>query len=87
MLFDRTSGAAGAMCDALSGTDYVAKLEAALDALYGRSCVVMSSADAALHTALHLCGTKRGDYVFVPSFTLTKVCSAISLLTLSPTTA
>ena len=44
MLFDRTSGAAGAMCDALSGTDYVAKLEAALGALYGRACVVMSSA-------------------------------------------
>lgn len=78
MLFDRTSGAAGAMCDALSGTDYVAKLEAALCALYGRACVVMSSADAAFHTALHLCGTKKGDYVFVPSFTFYSYVSTVT---------
>ncbi len=78
MLFDRTSGAAGAMCDALSGTDYVAKLEASLGALYGRACVVMSSADAAFHTALHLCGTRKGDYVFVPSFTFYSYVSTVT---------
>lgn len=70
MLFiDRHGEAAGALEQALSGGDCVARLSAELEALYGKSTVALSSTDAALHTALHLCGVTDGDYVFVPTFT------------------
>lgn len=70
MIFiDRQGGAAGALCDSLSGADYASRLENALTDSTGRAAVAMCSSDAALHTALYLCGVTRGDYVFVPSYT------------------
>lgn len=80
MIFiDRRGGAASALCDSLSGTDYVSRLEKILEETTGRNCVAMCSSDAALHTALYLCGATRGDYVFVPSFTFySYVSTAVS---------
>ncbi len=69
LLFDRQGGAAGAMCDALSGKDYISLLESALSAALSREVIAMCSADAALHTALYLCGVRSGDYVIVPTRT------------------
>lgn len=70
MIFiDRKGGAAGALCDSMSGVDYVARLQSELKQRYGKNTVAMSSADGALHTALHICGVRGGDYVFVPSYT------------------
>lgn len=57
------------MADALSGTDYVSRLEAEFSTETEKCAVAMASVDAALHTALFLCGVKEGDYVFVPTFT------------------
>ena len=57
------------MLGALAYADYAARLEDELSAVYGKSVAAMSSADAALHTALKLCGVQNGDYVFVPTFT------------------
>lgn len=57
------------MCDALVVGEYVERLERKLSELFGRKTVAMCSADAALHTALFLCGAGDGDYVFVPTFT------------------
>ncbi len=68
-MFDRKSGAAGTVCDALSGADYVELFEDRLTEMYGRKTVVLCSADAAIHTALYLCGAGAGDYVFVPTYT------------------
>lgn len=69
MLFKRKSLAAERVCSALSGVDYGKKLERALYSMFGRKTLPLSSADAAIHTALYLCGARDGDYVFVPTFT------------------
>ncbi len=70
MLFiDKQGEAAGAALGALSDGDCAVKLENTLKRLTGKSAVAVCSVDAALHTALHLCGAGRGDYVFVPTFT------------------
>lgn len=57
------------MCDSVSGVDYVARLQSELETGYGRRALAMCSTDGALHTALHICGVRDGDYVFVPSYT------------------
>lgn len=70
MLFiDRHGEAAGAVNAALSGGDYTSRLERELEALFKRRAVAVCTADAAIHTALHLCGVRERDYVFVPSYT------------------
>lgn len=66
---DKQGEAAGALLDALTGVDYVRRLESALSMSTGKRVVALSSADAALNTALYLCGVGRGDYVFVPTYT------------------
>ncbi len=66
---DRRGAAAGAMANALSGDDYAARLEREIGARAGKRAVALASADAALHTALVLCGVNAGDYVAVPTFT------------------
>ncbi len=69
MLFiDRQGNAAWTMNDAMSGTDYIARLERRLS-IPGKSAIAMCSVDAAIHTALYLCSVERGDYVCVPTFT------------------
>ena len=70
MLFiDRYGESAAAALDALSGGGYAARLEREIEARAGKPAVAVCSVDAAVHTALHLCGVKDGDYVFLPSFT------------------
>lgn len=70
MLFiDKQGEAASAALCALNGDDNVSRLESALKRRTGKNAVAVCSADAALHTALFLCGAGRGDYVFVPTFT------------------
>ena len=70
MLFiDKYGDAAAALNDALSGTDYVARLERELCAMTNRNAVAISTFDGAVHAALHLCGARGGDYVFAPTFT------------------
>lgn len=70
MLFiDKYGEAAAALNDALSGTDYVARLEREISAMTNKNAVAISTFDGAVHTALHLCGVKSGDYVFAPTFT------------------
>ena len=69
VLFDRYGGAAGALCNALSGDDFVMRLRERLSVYFGRSTLAVCSTDAALHTALRLCGVKSGDYVLVPTYT------------------
>lgn len=70
MLFiDKQGEAAGAALGALSADNCVSELENVLKRLTGKSAVAVCSVDAALHTALHLCGAAFGDYVFVPTFT------------------
>lgn len=70
MLFiDKQGEAAAALNDALSGTNYVARLERELSAMTNRNAVAISTFDGAVHTALHLCGVQSFDYVFVPTFT------------------
>ncbi|MDE7463572.1 MAG: DegT/DnrJ/EryC1/StrS family aminotransferase [Clostridiales bacterium] len=68
ILIDRQGNAAWAMNDAMAGTDYITRLEERISG-YGKRAVAMCSADAAIHTALKLCGAGSGDYVFVPTFT------------------
>lgn len=68
-LFDRYGGAAGALCDALSGDDYAGRLGERLSVYFGRATVPLCSTDAAIHTALRLNGVVSGDYVLVPSYT------------------
>ncbi len=67
--FDRYGGAAGALCEALSGDDYAARLGGRLSVYFGRATLPLCSTDAAIHTALKLCGLKAGDYVIAPSYT------------------
>ncbi|MCH5350643.1 MAG: DegT/DnrJ/EryC1/StrS family aminotransferase [Clostridiales bacterium] len=69
VLFDRYGGAAGALCNALSGDDFAGRLGERLTAHFGRATLPLCSTDAALHTALRLCGVASGDYVLVPSYT------------------
>lgn len=70
MLFiDKYGEAAAAINDALGGTDYVARLERELSAITNKNAVAISTFDGAVHTALHLCGVRSGDYVFAPTFT------------------
>lgn len=70
MIFiDRQGEAAAALNDALSGADYVSRLERELSAITGKNVAAISTFDAAVHTALHLCGVRSGDYVFAPTFT------------------
>ncbi len=57
------------MSDALAGTDYISRLESRIETMTGKSAIALNSADAAIHTALYLCGASRGDYVFVPTYT------------------
>ena len=66
---DRFGGAAGALCDALICGDYASRLSDRLSAYFGRAALSICSTDAALHTALRLCGVNSGDYVLVPSYT------------------
>lgn len=68
LIIDRYGAASEALSSALAGTDYVKRLERSMSSP-GRSAVALGSFDAAVHTALHLCGTRSGDYVFVPTFT------------------
>lgn len=79
-MFDRKSNASPSVCAALSGGDFVDRLERELADLYGRKTAVMCSADAALHTALYLCGAGAGDYVFAPTFTFYSYVSTVSNL-------
>lgn len=66
---DRQGEAAGAICGALAGDDYVSRLENSFAAATGKNALALCTGDAALHTALYLCGVTDGDYVFVPTFT------------------
>lgn len=75
---DRQGEAAGALCCALAGDDYVSKLEKSFAAITGKNAVALCSGDAALHTALHLCGVADGDYVFVPTFTFYSYISTVA---------
>ena len=70
MIFiDRQGEAAAALEGALSGTDYVTRLEHELFSATGKRVVAVSTFDGGVHTALHVCGVKQGDYVFAPTFT------------------
>ena len=70
MLFiDRRGEAVAALEDALSGTDYVARLEKEVSGYAGKPAVAVNTFDSGVHTALYLCGVRRGDYVFAPTFT------------------
>lgn len=78
LLIDRQNGAAWNMGDALTGTDYIERLEGRMAAFTGKSAVAVCSADAALHTALKLCGVSFGDYVFVPTYTFYSDIATVS---------
>ncbi len=78
ILIDRQGGAAWNMGDALTGTDYVGRLESRISARTGKSAVAVCSSDAALHTALKLCGVRDGDYVFVPTYTFYSDIATVS---------
>lgn len=68
LIIDRYGAAAEALTSALSGTDYISRLERSEEQA-GRNAVALCSVDAALHTALYLSGVRAGDYVFVPTYT------------------
>lgn len=76
-IIDRYGGAAAAIEDALSGANCTQRLEHLLSERYGSSVVAVCSADAAIHTALHLCGVKAGDLVFVPTYTFYSYISTV----------
>ena len=79
MIFiDRQGDAAAALNDALSGTDYVARLERDICYAVGKDVVAVSTFDGGVHTALHLCGVASGDYVFVPTFTFYSYLAAVT---------
>ncbi len=80
LLFDRGSEAAGTVCKSLSGGDFVGRLEFELAEIFSRDVIALSSPDAAIHTALHLCGVTAGDYVFVPTYTFYSYITTISNL-------
>lgn len=69
ILIDRYGESAAAALGALSDAGYVMRLEREVERRTRRAAVAVCSPDAALHTALHICGVRRGDYVFVPTFT------------------
>ena len=79
MIFiDRQGEAAAALEGALSGTDYVARLERELAYSTGKNVVAVNTFDSGVHTALHLCGVNSGDYVFVPTFTFYSYLTAVT---------
>ncbi|MCH5160700.1 MAG: aminotransferase class I/II-fold pyridoxal phosphate-dependent enzyme [Clostridiales bacterium] len=80
LLIDRGSDAAGTVCNALDGTNFVERLECALTDMYSRDVIALSSPDGAIHTALHLCGVGAGDYVFVPTYTFYSYIATVSNL-------
>ena len=67
LIIDRYGAASEALASAFS-TDYIPRLEK-IESVNGRTAIALCSGDAALHTALHLCGAGEGDYVFVPAYT------------------
>lgn len=70
MIFSDIRGeAAGAVCSALDGGEYIERLTRRIEREYGKSAVALNSTDAAIHTALHLLGVRDGDYVVVPTLT------------------
>lgn len=78
MIFiDRNGEAAASIFDALGSTNQVHRLERDVSAYSGRSCVALCSTDAAIHTALFLCGVRDGDYVFAPTFTFYSYIASI----------
>lgn len=68
-LFDRYGGAAGALCDAIAGDNYTARLEKRLSIYFECAALPVCSTDAAIFAALRLSGVGSGDYVLVPSYT------------------
>lgn len=78
MQLKRKSLAAERVCSALSGANYVKKLERTLSSMFGRKTLPLASADAAIHTALYLCGARDGDYVFVPTLTFYSYVRTVS---------
>lgn len=69
VITDRYGEAANAALSAIADDNYVSRLERTIKAETGKFAVALCSVDAAIHTALHLCGVERGDYVLVPTFT------------------
>ena len=79
MIFiDRQGETVAKLMDALSGTDYVARLEKVLQLAVGKPAVAVNTFDSGVHTALYLCGVKSGDYVFAPTFTFYSYLAAIT---------
>ncbi|MCH5154652.1 MAG: DegT/DnrJ/EryC1/StrS family aminotransferase [Clostridiales bacterium] len=84
MIFiDRQGEAVAALEDALSGTDYVARLENEV-AVPEKSAVAVNTFDSGVHTALYLCGVKSGDYVFAPTFTFYSYLTPIANMGAAP---
>lgn len=84
MIFiDRQGEAVAALEDALSGTDYVARLEQEFSAAV-KPAVAVNTFDSGVHTALYLCGVKRGDYVFAPTFTFYSYLAPIANMGAKP---
>lgn len=77
---DKYGDAAAACLFSLDGEDHVAKLENELGRRTGRSAVATCSVDAALHTALFLCGVRDGDYVLVPAFTFYSYIATVAAM-------
>lgn len=75
---DRYGDAAEALNGALSGDDYIGRLERKLTDFMGKSVVALSTVDGAIHTALELCGVKSGDFVFVPTVTFYSYIAAVA---------
>lgn len=79
MIFiDRQGEASAALLDALSGTDYVPRLERELELVSGKRVVAVGTFDGGMHTALSLCNVKSGDYVFAPTFTFYSYLASIT---------
>ncbi|MCH5155998.1 MAG: DegT/DnrJ/EryC1/StrS family aminotransferase [Clostridiales bacterium] len=79
MIFiDRQGEAVAALEGALSGTDYVERLTRELAYSTGKNVVAVNTFDGGVHTALHLCGVKSGDYVFAPTFTFYSYLASIT---------
>lgn len=84
LVIDRYGAAAGAMASALSGGDHIARLERAVSDRTGKRAVALNTSDAALHTALYLCGVRAGDYVVVPTFTFYSDVATVANVGASP---
>lgn len=67
IILDKKASVPGLVCEAMDGADYTERLCAT--AARDRRAFALCSTDAAIHTALYLCGVRRGDSVFVPSYT------------------